>query len=485
MRSLPAWPVAVVLFVAFLAGAQTTQTAPTPRATTVSTAPVEMDRDTLATIYARELGDKYDPAKLDSLIDAHRLIEDYFANPAERKSIVARLMATNIDPNILGRLTRVRMHWMQLAPGVYYINERVGPHTVKYFLGIPKNYDRTKPWPLVIKLPAADAFVKDPRPTADQVVIFYRDWMADEVKRHPDAVVVMPLLNLDELYGPSYAGMFTVMQPMQHAAERVNIDPARVYLIGHSMSAHAVWNLALHYPMYFAAINPLAGGASQDWQRLRMMNLRNVSAIVWHDFNDEIIKVQRSRDLVKIMRQMKFDVDYTETKKIGHVPTDEIVASGYEKMFSRIRNLYPDRITHQSNRPDSIFNRQDWMQIYQPLNAGDENWHIVSRGRGHFIVYSNTFKVDATRDHNRIDATTDNVASLRFYVNDQMVDFSKPVTVNVNKKGVFEALVTPSVDEMLKDQLFVGRGWRYFTGIVDVELGPKPVTRPTSAPSSK
>ncbi|CAN5428277.1 hypothetical protein BH09PLA1_BH09PLA1_37240 [soil metagenome] len=489
MRSLPAWPVAAMMVALFVLSMQLSSspaqtTAPeTPRATIVSTAPVEMDRNSLATIYSRELGDKYVPEQLDSLISAHRLIEDYFTNPSQRKSIVQQLESTKIDPNILGRLTRVRMGWMDLAPGVYYINERVGPHAVKYFLGVPKDYDRTKPWPLVIKLPAADAFVKDPRPTADMVVIFYRDWMADEVKRHPDAVVIMPLLNLDELYGPSYAGMFTVIQPMQHVADRLNIDPARVYLIGHSMSAHAVWNLALHYPMYFAAINPLAGGASQDWQRLRMMNLRNVAAVVWHDFNDEVIKVQRSRDLVRIMRQMKFDVDFTETKKIGHVPTDQIVADCYEKLMPHVRNLYPERISHQSNRPDSIFNRQDWMQIYQPLNAGDESWHIVSRGRGHFVAYSNTFKVDATRDQNRIDATTDNVASLRFYLNDQMVDFSKPVTVNVNRKGVFEAIVQPSADEMLKDQLFVGRGWRYFTGIVDVELGPKPATTPTTRPA--
>jgi hypothetical protein len=267
---------------------------------------------------------------------------------------------------------------------------------------------------------------------------------------------------------------------MHHVADRVNIDPARVYMIGHSMSGHAVWNLALHYPMYFAAINPLAGGASQDWQRLRMMNLRNVAAVVWHDFNDDVIKVQRSRDLVRIMRQMKFNVDFTETKRVGHTPTDRIVADCYEKMISHIRKLYPDRITHQSNRPDSIFNRQDWMQIYQPLNAGDEHWMIVSRGRGHFVTYSNTFKLDATHGGNRIDAQVDNGASLRFYVNDQMVDFRTPVTVNVNKKGVFEALVTPSVEEMLKDQLFVGRGWRYFTGIIDVELAPRPVTQPAT-----
>jgi hypothetical protein len=268
---------------------------------------------------------------------------------------------------------------------------------------------------------------------------------------------------------------------MQHVADRMNIDPSRVYLIGHSMSAHAVWNLALHYPMYFAAINPLAGGASQDWQRLRMMNLRNVAVVVWHDFNDQIVKVQRSRDLVQILRRMKFDVDYTETKKMGHVPSEQIVADCYEKMISHIRNLYPQRITQQSNRPDSIFNRNDWVQIYQPLNPGTESWLILSRGRGHMVVYANTFKVDATHDHNRIDATTDNVASLRFYLNDQMVDFSKPVTVNVNRKGVFEAIVKPSVEEMLKDQLFVGRGWRYYTGIVDVELGPKPATQSSTS----
>ena len=44
----------------------------------------------------------------------------------------------------------------------------------------------------------------------------------------------MPLLNLDELYGPSYAGMNSVIQPLLHAAGRANVDPARVYLIGHA-----------------------------------------------------------------------------------------------------------------------------------------------------------------------------------------------------------------------------------------------------------
>jgi len=65
-----------------------------------------------------------------------------------------------------------------------------------------------------------------------------------------------------------------------------------------------------------------------------------------------------------------------------------------------------------------------------------------------------------------------------------MIDFTKPVTVVVNKRGRFEAMLKPSIDEMLKDQLFLGRGWRYFTAVVDVDLAPpeKSATSPTTRP---
>jgi hypothetical protein len=33
---------------------------------------------------------------------------------------------------------------------------------------------------------------------------------------------------------------------------------------------------------------------------------------------------------------------------------------------------------------------------------------------------------------------------------------------------------------MLKDQIFLGRGWRYFTAIIDLDL-----TQPTSRPSTR
>src|SRR6185437_4933294 len=99
----------------------------------------------------------------------------------------------------------------------YYVNEKLGPHDVRYFLGVPAGYDRAKSMPLVVKLVPVNPFITKPPPDADEVVKIYNDWMKDELTHHPDALVLMPLLNLDDLYGPSYTGMNYVILPIQHA----------------------------------------------------------------------------------------------------------------------------------------------------------------------------------------------------------------------------------------------------------------------------
>jgi hypothetical protein len=273
---------------------------------------------------------------------------------------------------------------------------------------------------------------------------------------------------------------------MWHGADHVNIDPARVYLFGHSMSAHAAWNLALHFTTYFAAFDALAGGCAAEWQRLRLHNLRNVLPVVWHDRTDKLIKVDSSRRPVQLLRGMKIPVEYEETDGVGHVPDEQIIERTYERMRGRARELYPRWITFQSNRPESMFNRLDWMQVYQALRPGDEKRQYFRHGTGYMKTHPNLWKVDARIENNRITATTDNVQMIRFYLNDQTIDFSKPVTVVVNKRGRFEALVKPNIEEMLKDQLFLGRGWRYFTAVVDVDLAPptKAATQPATQGSA-
>lgn len=435
-----------------------------------------MPRTTLEQIYKHELSDFYRPELSDKFYQTHQLIEQYFtAKTHDRPAIAKQIEAIGLDANVVGRIARIRMYWQELKGGVYYINERVGPHQVIYFLGVPKGYDRTRAWPLVLKLPSAHAFVTDPPPTPEQVQHIYTVWIEDELKSHPDALCIMPMLNLKELWGPSYKGMNFAIQPIFHAYSRVNIDPKRVYMLGNGMSGHAVWNLAVHYPTYFAAINPMSGGMAADFQKIRLPNLRNIYSVVWHDSENPIIDVKYSREIVKILRNFKYDVDYTETKGVGHAPSQEMADQFYDKMRKRVRDLNPREVVLASNRPDTEFNRSDWVQVYQMLNSGAEQKAYLQHGTGFLTLEQGSYRITATiGENNRIDVKSDNVESMRLFVNDQLVDMSKPVSVYVNRVKRFEGIVKPNIDDMLKDMVFLNRGWRFYPGYIDIDFGALP-----------
>lgn len=463
-------PVALVLLLVALAQPVAAQTLPAGPA-------VELPRDELIALYEGELAERFDEKRFDDLLAAHRSLERFFAahTAADRDAAAAAAEQSGFDAVTLGRMCRIRLGWPDLPPGAYYVNERIGPHDVAYFLGVPQGYTRTKSWPLVVRLAPADPFVAKPPPDQQQVTQLYREWVDAELRQHPDALLLMPLLNLNTLYGPGYSGTNSVMQPIFHVVERANVDPARVYLIGHSLGGHAAWNLGLHYPTYFAAINPMAGSAKAEFQRLRLRNLRNTLPIAWHDANDEVIKPDMSRQIVRALRGLKIDVDYEETKGLGHRPPAQLVEKMYAKARNVARPLYPKEVLIQSNRPDAIYNRVDWLQIDMPARPGEEKRMYFSLGKEHLVVHDNAWSARATLARaNRFELTTDNVEMFRIYVNDRMVDFDRAVAVVVNNRPRFEAFVKPNVRAMLNDQLFLGRGWRYFSGVIEMDLAPPP-----------
>lgn len=436
-------------------------------------------------LYREELGDLFHPADLPQLMHGHELLEEYFAasKSADRKAIVTSLEQTHLPPGVLGRLARLRLHWPALAGGVYYVNERRGPYGVQYFLGIPEGYDRGRAWPLVVKLAEPGAFLTNPPPDAQRVVDLYNAWIKADLAAHPDAIEIMPLLDIELFYGPSQAGMNRVIQPMLDAADRVNIDPSQVYLIGHGAAASAAWNLVLQYPTYFAAFAPLAGEVPYDWQRLRLIDLRNTLPVVWNDVDDKAVRIEMARSMINALRGQKIDVDYQQTRGNGHNPTDAIVDERYQKMRAMKRVLYPKRVSLQSDRPETQFNRDDWLQIWQEATPGTDRRLLLRNGEIMWL-HETPAKLDATLGQNQIDATVENVASLRFYLNDQMVDLSKPLTIAINRNKKVQGFVKQSIDEMLKDQILLGRGWRYFTAAVDIDLIPAPTTRPATRPAT-
>jgi hypothetical protein len=203
--------------------------------------------------------------------------------------------------------------------------------------------------------------------------------------------------------------------------------------------------------------------------------------VVWHDASDDVVNVVESREIVRYLRNLKYDVDYTETQTVGHAPPAAIVEEQYRKLRGRQRELYPRQVFIQSNSAETIYNRADWVQIYQPMSPGQQAKVEFSRGSQGMYLYQNGFRaVGEIADAHTIDLNTRNVRVVRLYLNEQMVDLDQPVKVVVNGLTRFEGIVPQSTEEMLKDQVFLGRGWRYYTAVIDLDLTQSPTTNPTA-----
>jgi hypothetical protein len=414
-----------------------------------------------------------------TLLEANRQLESFFAPKADRKAIIGRLEGMKIDPNLLGRLVRIRRDWPQIPAGVYFVDSRSGSSRARYWLVVPKGYDRTRAWPAVLLLP--DPAGMSVAGLVEQV----RQRAADMQPIYPKSLIIVPLPDLQGGLGPGRLGMALAMAALNDAADLADIDPARVELMGHGQAALWAWNLALNEPTYFSTLEALAGNAQITWLRLRMMGLSNLKIVIWNDTHDPLSKIDAVRGDAEVAKRFVTNVRFEQTTGIGHDPAPELLARLAEGVSETRRDLYPPRVSIQSTRIEPTFNRSDWVLLDQPSDGGTISHVLAARGSEIIWLYDNTFRVDASLKDNHIDVKTDNVASLRLFLNDQMVDFAKPVVVTVNGRE-FHRVVTPSLATMLADQLFLGRGWRYFTGTIDIDLEAttEPTTGPTTGPSA-
>ena len=99
-----------------------------------------------------------------------------------------------------------------------------------------------------------------------------------------------------------------VLEVLRLMRDDYNVDPARIYLIGHSMGAIGTWYLAAKYPDIWAAVGPFAGtGRPETVERIK-----SIPQIVVHGDADPTVNVAGSRAMVAEMRRLGMEVTYIE-----------------------------------------------------------------------------------------------------------------------------------------------------------------------------
>ena len=138
-------------------------------------------------------------------------------------------------------------------------------------------------------------------------------------------------------------GRIDALEAMADFRGRYPVDPARIYLTGHSMGGHGAWILGVQFPELFAAIGPSAGWISFRTYASRqkdegtaeigklaarpllqgdtlalVRNTLNRGVYILHGEKDESVPVAQGRQMAEAMAAFHKDFIYHEEKEAGH-----------------------------------------------------------------------------------------------------------------------------------------------------------------------
>ncbi len=114
-----------------------------------------------------------------------------------------------------------------------------------------------------------------------------------------------------------YLGL--TMQLVNQMIKKLPIDTRRIYVTGLSMGGFGTWDLLARYPEKFAAAAPVCGGGDLNAAH----KMKNIPIWVFHGAKDRVVKVKRSRDMIKAIKKEGGNPRYTEYPKLGHFSWNE------------------------------------------------------------------------------------------------------------------------------------------------------------------
>lgn len=169
----------------------------------------------------------------------------FFAGQFDRTRAVVDSLATVLEPSVAARATALAEAAARLEslPAERLLLPVEGGDPVPYHLVLP---NRTGPVPLIVALHGAGG---DER-------MFMAGYGAGVIARlamDQGFAVVSPLTT-------AIAGRPERLDALvREVGDRVMVDPARIYIVGHSMGAGAAWQLARQRPELLAAVACIAG----------------------------------------------------------------------------------------------------------------------------------------------------------------------------------------------------------------------------------
>jgi predicted peptidase len=190
--------------------------------------------------------------------------------------------------------------------------------TIHYLLFVPKDYEPNgKKWPLMLFL---HGYGECGNGTSDlnRVKLHGPPGFVDSRPDFPFVVITpqcpQPKYDLKEIAKAWKSEQ--LIQLVDHVADKLNIDPTRVYATGLSMGGFGTWRLVAAHPERFAAALPICGGGNKPEAMAK--SLRRVPIWTFHGARDSVVPLSMSQDMVDAVRRAGGDVKLTVYPDIEH-----------------------------------------------------------------------------------------------------------------------------------------------------------------------
>ena len=210
---------------------------------------------------------------------------------------------------------------------------RLGSDEFRYQVYVPREFQRSTAWPVILALHGGGEY-------GDDGIRQTEGGLARAIRHHPDrfrAIVVLPQSHADNTPGWQLKGGEAALAALDNSIAEFHGDPSRVYLTGLSAGGNGSWYLASHHPQRFAALVVVCGFVSEFRGKVSGVMYpaiapksapepyayvaKQVSSLpiwVFHGDADTNVSVEESRNMVKALKAIGADVQYTEFPGVDH-----------------------------------------------------------------------------------------------------------------------------------------------------------------------
>ncbi|HSL04444.1 MAG TPA: hypothetical protein VK901_13020 [Nitrospiraceae bacterium] len=304
-------------------------------------------------------------------------------------------------------------------------------------LSVPLTYQAAKGYGLVVCLHGA-GFTGD---------VYLERWQA---RLGEDYVLACPTTPMGAWFTRNAEEL--VLATIRSVQRRYHIDPDRIFLTGMSNGGIGAWVIGMHDAPLFAGIAPMASGLDHVLMPF-LANLRSTPIYIIHGSKDQVMPVELSRAITEELTRLGYPFVYREHDREhpmagGHYFPREELPALVAWLNAQRRNPLPTSLTVV--REASHFQPFGWVRIDATDAIAAFSEDLISK-RDDLIKRQEYARLDASIvAPNRIQVRADRVQRYSLFLNEQLVDSSKPLVVLTNGQVSFEGSVTPSLETLLR-----------------------------------